>query len=60
MRFNAAELKHLSVTVPCKFEGLLSLREKEGKLWNKTDGKYIHPFYMNVCIFICMLLRQHK
>ncbi|CAK8684226.1 unnamed protein product [Clavelina lepadiformis] len=39
MRFNALELKQfaLSSQAHCIKEGLLSLREKEGKLWNKTD-----------------------
>ena len=44
MRFNATELKQLAFTAPCKFEGSLKLCEKKGKLWNKTDGKYIWSY----------------
>jgi len=41
MRFNSTELKYLasSTNSVSQKEGVLSLREKEGKLWNKTDGK---------------------
>ncbi|XP_039266147.2 inositol polyphosphate-4-phosphatase type I A-like isoform X1 [Styela clava] len=39
MRYNASELKQMAITSAklCAKEGVLSLREKEGKLWNKTD-----------------------
>jgi len=43
MRFNSCELKQLATdtSVDCTKEGILRLREKEGKLWNKTDGRLL-------------------
>ena len=43
MRFNSWELKQLAIdpSINCTKEGVLRLREKEGKLWNKTDGMFM-------------------
>ena len=60
MRFNSCELKQLATdpSVECTKEGVLCLREKEGKLWNKTDGELIRD--PNQVFAIYKLLAKQK
>ena len=49
MRFNSCELKQLAKnSTDCTKEGILHLRQKEGKLWNKTDGILSNSFTISI------------